>query len=314
MNKKDVIIIGTYPNQPHKVDMLRDCIDRVRPLGYDILVVSHFPLPTDIQESVEYVIYDKENVMMVNSCPDYWFGADGFVVNGNNSKGCHALSVVKNINNGINYVNYLKYEFFFYMECDNLFSLDDLLKIEELKGSMFLENKNIILFHPNVEEKSYETLMFGGIPSYYCEEVHLPVIEDDFNGYRLSLERFFHYTHNENESLYYIINSSSKEYFSSSEINKEYSKFMVEVFVSNKNPYLHLFIRNLPENPNSINVVINNNSPLEFCGGCWYLLGVNLGEPLIVKVMCDGVETVKEFGLTEEDKLVYSENGYIKFN
>jgi hypothetical protein len=89
---------------------------------------------------------------------------------------------------------------------------------------------------------------------------------------------------------------------------------MVEVFVSNKNPYLHLFIRNLPENPNSINVVINNNSPLEFCGGCWYLLGVNLGEPLIVKVMCDGVETVKEFGLTEEDKLVYSENGYIKFN
>ena len=82
MNKKDVIIIGTYPNQPHKVDMLRDCIDRVRPLGYDILVVSHFPLPTDIQESVEYVIYDKENVMMVNSCPDYWFGADGFVVMG----------------------------------------------------------------------------------------------------------------------------------------------------------------------------------------------------------------------------------------
>ena len=60
MNKKDIIIIGTYPDHPKKMEMLRECIERVRPLGYDILVVSHYPIPTDIQEMVDYVIYDKK--------------------------------------------------------------------------------------------------------------------------------------------------------------------------------------------------------------------------------------------------------------
>jgi hypothetical protein len=314
MNKKNIIIIGTYPNHPHKMEMLRECIERVKPLGYDILVVSHYPLPTDIQEMVDYVIYDKENVMMVDSCPEYSFGVDGFVVKKHSNEGGHALSVVKNINNGINFVNYLKYEFFFYMESDNLFGSDDLLKIEILKNSMFVEFKKMLLFHPNVKIKSYETLVFGGIPSYYCKSVHLPVIESEFNGERVSLERFFYLTHNENVSSYYIVNSSSREYFSSSEINKEFPKFIVDVFGSNKEPYLYLFVRNFPENNNSIEVTINNKTPQEICNGCWHMRQVNLGEPLIVKVMCDGVETVKEFGLGEEDKLGYFKNGFVKFN
>ena len=316
MNKKNIIIIGTYPNHPHKMEMLRECIERVKPLGYDILVVSHYPLPTDIQESVDYVIYDKENVKIYDSCPEYTFGVDGFVVKKYNNKttGGHALAVVKNINNGINFVNYLKYEFFFYMECDNLFGPDDLLKIEILRSSMFLDKKKMILFSPNVKNKSYETLILGGIPSYYCKEIHLPVIEEDFKGERMSLERVFHQTHNEMESSYHIVNLSSQEYFLDSEINKDFSKFIVDVFGSNNEPHLYLFVRNFPENNNTIGVSINNETPRDICNGCWHMRPLNLGERLIVKVMCDGVETVKEFGLGEEDKLGYFKNGFVKFN
>lgn len=312
MNKKDIIIIGTYPNHPKKMEMLRECIERVRPLGYDILVVSHYPLPTDIQESVDYVIYDKENVKMLY-CPNYEFGNDGFSLKKYINEGGHALAVVKNINNGINYVNYLRYEFFFYMECDNHFSYDDLLKIEILKNSMFMEGKNMLLFNPPVEKDSYETLLFGGIPSYYCGNIHLPITEEDFKGERVSLERIFYLTHNKMESSFYIINSSSKEYFSGSEINKDFPKFIVDVFGSNVGQNLHLFIINFPENPNSIEVTINDDSLKEIGGGGWNLLDVSLGEPLIIKVISDGVETVKKFSLTEEDKLGYFKNGFIKF-
>ena len=313
MNKKDIIIIGAYPNHPYKMDMLRECIERVKPLGYDILVVSHYPLPIDIQESVDYVIYDKENVKMLY-CPNYEFGNDGFRLKKNINEGGHALAVVKNINNGINYVNYLKYNFFFYMECDNLFGSDDLLKIEILKNSMFMEGKEMLLFNPPIEKDSYETLVFGGIPSYYCGSIHLPITEEDFKGERISLERIFYLEHNKMESSFYIINSSSNEYFLSSEINKDFPKFVVDVFGSNKDSNLYLFIINFPENPNSIEVTINNNSPREFCSSCWHLADVYLGEPLVVKVVSDGVEMVKEFGLTEEDKLGYFKNGFIKFN
>jgi hypothetical protein len=314
MNKKDIIIIGTYPDHPKKMDMLRECIERVRPLGYDILVVSHYPIPTDIQEMVDYVIYDKENTQMLYSCPEYTFGTNEFNLRKFSTEGGHALSVVKNINNGINYVNYLRYEFFFYMECDNHFSYDDLLKIEILKNSMFMENKNMLLFNPPVEKDSYETLLFGGIPSYYCGNIHLPITEEDFKGERVSLERIFYLTHNKMESSFYIINSSCKEYFLNSEMNKEYTKYLVWVFGSNNNSKLYLFIRNLPENPSSIEVTINSKPPKEIGGGGWYLVDVHLGEPIIVKVVCDGVETIKEFGMTEDDKFNYFKKGFIKFN
>lgn len=314
MNKKDIIIIGAYPNHPKKMEMLKECIEKVKPLGYDILVVSHYPIPTDIQEMVDYVIYDKENIQMLYSCPDFTFMNDEFTIKKHSGQGGHALAVVKNINNGINYANYLKYRFFFYMECDNLFGPDDLFKIEVLKNSMFMEKKNMILFHPNLDMKSYETLMFGGIPSYYCSEVHLPVIEHDFNGDRISLERFFYKSHNQNVSSYYIINLSSKEYFSVSEINKEFSKFFAEVLGSNKDSNLYFFIRNFSENPNSIELSFNNNHPKEIGSGCWYLLNLQLGEPLIVKVVCDGIETIREYSMTENDKLGYFKNGFIKFN
>jgi hypothetical protein len=314
MNKKDIIIIGTYPDHPKKMDMLRECIERVRPLGYDILVVSHYPIPTDIQEMVDYVIYDKENTQMLYSCPEYSFVTNEFTLRKLSNEGGHALSVVKNINNGVNYVNYLNYEFFFYIECDNLFGPEDLLKIEILKNSMFLELKKMLLFNPPIEKDSYETLVFGGIPSYYCDKVHLPITEHDFKGEKVSLERFFNYTHHQNDSSYYIINSSSQEYFPNSEINKEYTKFIVWVVGSNNNSKLYLFIRNLPENPNSIEVTINSKPPKEIGGGGWYLVDVHLGEPIIVKVVCDGVETIKEFGMTEDDKFNYFKKGFIKFN
>jgi hypothetical protein len=314
MNKKDIIIIGTYPDHPKKMDMLRECIERVRPLGYDILVVSHYPIPTDIQEMVDYVIYDKENTQILYSCPEYTFTTKGFTLKKLSNEGGHALSVVKNINNGVNYVNYLKYRFFFYIECDNLFSPDDLSKIEILKYSMFMENKKMVLFYSNIEDEIYETLVFGGIPSYYCKEIHLPIIESDFKGETVSLERFFHYTHSKNSSSYFIVNSTSNEYFLNSEMNKEYTKYLVWVFGSNNNSKLYLFIRNLPENSNSIEVTINNNHPKEIGGGGWHLVDVHLGEPLIVKVVCDGVETVKEFGMTEDDKFDYFKKGFIKFN
>ena len=315
MNKKDIIIIGAYPNRSHKMDMLRECIERVKPLGYDIMVVSHYPIPEDIQREVDYVIYDKENLLIYDSCPEFFFNVEGISLRRNNFEGgYHALSCVKNINNGVNFANYLKYRFFFYMECDNLFDTNDLLKIEILKNSMILENKKMVLFHHSVGPNLiYETLIFGGVPSYYCQEIKLPKEESDLNGVKISLERFFYETHNVNESSYYVVNSSTEQYFSNSEINKEFEKVLMGIFGSNKEPNLYLFIRNLSENPNSFFVTINDGPIEEFRSGYWSLTPVHLGPPLKVSIDVDGVETVKEYGLTENDKLKYFSDGWINF-
>jgi hypothetical protein len=110
-----------------------------------------------------------------------------------------------------------------------------------------------------------------------------------------------------------VVNSSTEQYFSNSEINKEFEKFIVGVFGSNKEPNLYLFIRNLSENPNSFFVTINDGPREEFRSGYWSLTPVHLGSPLKVSIDVDGVETVKEYGLTENDKLKYFSDGWINF-
>ncbi len=165
MNKKEIVIIGSYANQPYKLDLLNDCIDKIRPLGFDIMLVSHYPIPFEVQQKVDYVVYDKENILQdETSTTGYWFQCDEFnlVSYNNDGTGAHALAVVSNINNGVNYANYLKYKFFFYLECDNNFNVEDLKKIQVLKNSMFLKYKNMIVFNHLVQDcQIYETIMFG---------------------------------------------------------------------------------------------------------------------------------------------------------
>lgn len=308
------MIIGTYPNEEYKVNMLNECIDNIKPLGYDIMIVSHYPIPLEIQNKVDYVLYDKENTIVSGELTPNWvFNTDSFSIT-RESSGGHILSVTKNIHNGINYANNLGYEFFIYMECDNLLDKEDLLKIETLRYSMYLKKKKMIFFQYTIEgNNAYETLIFGGKVSYYQIHNNLPLKEIDLKGQSVSLERLVYIEHNQNHDLFYIIPTSSKNFFSKSEINKDFSKFIVELFISNKEPYSHLFLINLRQNPNKIQIKINDEDIKEYDSGYWSYRKVSVGEKLSIKIILDGYEINKTFELTEENKLDYLKRGFMFF-
>jgi hypothetical protein len=77
------------------------------------MVVSHYPIPTYIQEKVNYTLYDNENILLpYDLTPKVTcFTTDFDTVINNNG---HSLTVSKNINNGINFCNNLGYEFFYF--------------------------------------------------------------------------------------------------------------------------------------------------------------------------------------------------------
>jgi hypothetical protein len=312
---KNVIIIGTYPNEPYKVDMLNECIEKVKPLGYDIMVVSHYPIPSEIQSKVDYVLYDKENSKVNQELtPNWTYHTDSFNIRKFNGEG-HILAVTKNIYNGINLANNLKYDFFFYMEYDNIFNIDDLIRIEILKNTMFANKKRMILFgYKNQGHNMYETLMFGGSPSYFIKNISLPTKENDLEGQSISLERIFYDKHKDNHDSFYVIHKSSKEFFHKSEINKEFAKYIIEVFGSNKESELYFFSINLNQNPNPIKVKINGGEFKEICPGCWHLNRVGLGSILTVEIICDERKEIKEFDLTDGDILKFLKRGFINFN
>ena len=108
-----------------------------------------------------------------------------------------------------------------------------------------------------------------------------------------------------------IIEGHSKDYFLESRINVDFNKFLAEVLLSNKEPNLHLFIRNSYENPSSIFVQVNDNPIKEFIPGYWTIIEIKDVPSLIVKIESDGETYIKNFNLS--DRLNFSNNGFINF-
>ena len=61
--EKNVVVISSYTanNSINKITL--DCIKSIKNLGYDIILTSHAPIHLDLQNEVDYVIYDKNNLL-----------------------------------------------------------------------------------------------------------------------------------------------------------------------------------------------------------------------------------------------------------
>lgn len=72
--KNNLISILCHCNTPEKEALLKENIEIIKKEGHDILIVSHIPISYEIQDMVEYSIYDKSNPLI--TYPDrgmvYW--------------------------------------------------------------------------------------------------------------------------------------------------------------------------------------------------------------------------------------------------
>jgi len=74
---KDLIwIIDAFMNTPLKAQYTRELIEKIKTYGEDIAVVSHTPIPEDIQKSVNYSIYDCRNTLIEDWSTTLWYGSD----------------------------------------------------------------------------------------------------------------------------------------------------------------------------------------------------------------------------------------------
>jgi hypothetical protein len=124
---KKLIIISAYPENQQKEDILSKCIDKLKILEFDILIVSHCPIPSHIQNKVNYCLIDNQNILLpYELTPKYWIINNHFNVTINNYG--HQLTVSTNIQNGIDFATINNYEFFLFTESDNLIDESDIKK------------------------------------------------------------------------------------------------------------------------------------------------------------------------------------------
>jgi autotransporter strand-loop-strand O-heptosyltransferase len=56
-------VIGCWPSSQEKMDTLIETIAQIKPFGCPIIISTHYALPAPIMELVDYVIYEKKNIL-----------------------------------------------------------------------------------------------------------------------------------------------------------------------------------------------------------------------------------------------------------
>jgi hypothetical protein len=312
---KKIIIIGTYPSTTYTEQLLSECIDKASQSEYDIMLVSHYPLPDYIQKKVDYYIFDKENTLEPYDLTPLWeFYNDSFEVS-IKGKG-HVTVICRNMFNGIGLAKHLGYDFFYFMESDNLFDSEDILKLEILRESMFDNNKSMILFcQENQEVNIYESLIFGGTPSYFLNNMSFPLTIDEYRKAEMSptLERTFHDKLSKRENNLLLINELSSVYFNKSSLNIISNNFKAEVIYNASHDVYIFWINNATANPYTITLKSNIIEDIELPPNGWYYLPLQIGTKFDIEVIENGIITKKEFDISEDNLSKYKEIGIITF-
>ena len=95
---KKLFIVGSHPSTKKQIEQLINCITSLKPLGWDILLVTHHPVSLEIQSMVDYFIYDKNNIMVPSDISPHIFSSN-HIFDFKIYLGGHALAISTHISN-----------------------------------------------------------------------------------------------------------------------------------------------------------------------------------------------------------------------
>ncbi len=122
VKKREAIAIGSYADTTLKQDILIKAIENAKQTNLPIILVSHYPLPANIQEQVDHYLYDANNVLTEKD-PFYmyhWFtNSELSVVSCLPVPSYHAVSIW---NSWVNLANYTenRFDLVHYVESDTV--------------------------------------------------------------------------------------------------------------------------------------------------------------------------------------------------
>lgn len=311
---KKIIIIGAYPSTEYTEKLLLDCIGSLENKGYDLMIVSHYPVPQYIQEKVNYYIFDKDNTLdPMSLSPSAWFYNDIFDVH---VKGQGRVGViVKNMLNGISFAKHLRYEYFIYMESDNVIHSDDFIKLDETVNDLYVQDKKMFFFNYQLEKSViYESLMFGGTPEFFLNKISIPIVNQylgDVMG-ETTLENIFYLIFEVQSEDYVLINEPSYDFLNKSMINKITSFYICDVLKSWDDERYFLWVWNIGVTRDELLIVINNVRIINLLPGYWHYDFLNENEVYSLSMSYGEFTDSKEFIVNETTKDYIKSKGFIK--
>jgi hypothetical protein len=310
---KDLILILNYSPDNKRQELLRNLVNNINNInndGFDIMIATHSFVPQDISDKVDYVIYEKENLLLtdINSKYTMEFVNDDFSVKTTECKKYnHGFAVFRLVLLGLRSAKNLDYVKV------HLFEYDSEIKTDiEIK-----DNSNLLDVHPIIWYKwshfpyptspiSYNLLkisdswfnitkeklmsFFNGNMSNTCEQYHMMLINESDNVLIKDMKLF------ENIGVKMSLNSDIIDYQWVVPVYDDNSKKMV-LFSWGKDE-----IKNM-----EIKLIVNDSIILNYTvkPGCWILRDIGDIDS-IQSIMILVNDTMRNFiDFTKIDKNIY---------
>jgi len=302
---KTLILVDSYADSNRKKKELKNCIESLKATNFDILLTSHLPVDNDIQNSVDYFIYDKNNLLLP-FFTKLWVANDTFYAEYYTQY--HAPAICLNMYNGFNFAKLHTYEFVVYISSDCIFSQEDSKKLTELVNFCVGSNKKGFFFNPqdwlvelcsSTEMGKYlwETLIFGFSVEDFLIYFDPPKSLDEYqklNCPEKTLEiNFFSKLQCIGEQIH-IIPEWSKNFFNQSKIDLSAENLIFCDLVYNKtNPesLIFLVLAGSRATNFSVKLCLNDTTILEssFNPDIWYFREFQTsGEELKIELFFEG--------------------------
>ena len=201
INKNNIcVIIGSYPTTYLDNSLLGLTIESWKQQGYNICLVSHSPLNSDLQKAVKYYIYTDENeILKFDKISDviWYYGCEEFLYQSNwgNTLGEHSFTILKNIQNALHFLKSKNYTHFIYAEVDSfLIEEEHQLLSDILNKKSFTNKRSWFMTEATTPSLLPATNLFGGDINYFFDKLNFLQTPQDYidncgNGY--SLESLF---------------------------------------------------------------------------------------------------------------------------
>ena len=170
MEIKDLILITTYCPDDYRENILRDLVDSLQSFPFDVMVVSHTPIPLDIQKKVNFVWYDEKNELLTDwdLINQPWFnpGYDRRIQSGLLTKKNTHLAIWRMLILGNSIAKNLGYKKVHKIEYDCIIKNYD----EFIENSNLLDTYSCVTY--NKSEENVDDILFGSFISYNLKDLH----------------------------------------------------------------------------------------------------------------------------------------------
>lgn len=146
---EEAFVISTYPVLSSIIETTKECILALKETGRKIILTSHVPVPTELQELVDYCVYDKNNILTKHSFYDtyraYFDNYDVHInLRGNDNDVYHGPTVYTNYYNAASLAQHIGIKKLFYVNYDYILNdvsyIDSISEILNKKPAYCLKN------------------------------------------------------------------------------------------------------------------------------------------------------------------------------